>query len=83
MKTNQSIIPKRIPLRRAVTVITGEADPDNQQEIQKAIRRWHNRLANGSVPRSIFVKIGKELFLDIPAFELWIEQGANINNCGS
>jgi hypothetical protein len=61
-----------VPLRRMVTGITGEAAEDDQQQIQKAIRRWHNRLANGSVPRSLFVKIGRELFLKIDAWNRWI-----------
>jgi len=67
--------PKRIPLKRAVCIVTGEADPNDQQGIRKAVRKWHNRLQNGTVPRSIFVKIGRELFLDLALFEQWIADG--------
>ena len=69
--------PRRMPLRRAVCLVTGEAELDDQQAIQKAVRAWHNRLANGSVPRSIFVKIGKHLFLDVERFERWVSEGGS------
>lgn len=63
-----------MPLRRAVCSVTGEAAEGDDQGIRKAVRRWHNRLSNGSVPRSIFRKIGKELFLDLQAFETWLSK---------
>lgn len=66
-----------IRLRRFVVEVVGEADPTNQQDIQRSIRRWHNRLANGSVPRSIFKKIGKDLFVDLDLFEVWLAGGAS------
>ena len=69
--------PKRMPLKRAVCSVTGEADSNDDQGIRKAVRTWHNRIANGSVPRSIFVKIGRELFLKIDAFEQWVESGGS------
>jgi len=68
-----------MPLKRAVCFMTGEADPNDQQGIQKAVRAWHNRLSNGSVPRSIFVKIGKSLFLDAERFENWLKKGGSDN----
>ncbi len=65
--------PQIMPLRRFVVQITGEAEPQNQQEIQKAIRRYHNRLANGTIPRSLFRKIGKELFIVLEDFDQWLK----------
>ena len=62
-----------MPLRRAVVYITNEASIDDEQEIRRAIKGWHNKLSNGSVPRSIFRKIGKHLFMDIVAFEEWVK----------
>lgn len=75
------LTPKRrvMPLKHAVCYITFEADPHDQQSIQKAVRAWHNRLSNGTVPRSIFVKIGKSLFIDIFRFETWVGQGGSSN----
>jgi hypothetical protein len=62
-----------MPLRKVVTEVTNEADPDDQSGIRRAIRAWHNRLANGSVPRQLVAKIGRQLFLDLDAFNDWIE----------
>ena len=62
-----------MPLRRAVVYITNEASIDDEQEIRRAIKGWHNKLSNGSVPRSSFRKIGKHLFMDIVAFEEWVK----------
>ena len=73
MKQFTPATPTVMPLRRFVVQVTGEADPNSQQEIQKAIRRYHNRLANGSIPRSLFRKIGKELFIVLGAFEQWLK----------
>lgn len=60
------------PLDKFVVEVTGEAEPGNEEEIKKAVRRYHNRLANGSVPRSIFRKIGKQLFVHLPNFYIWV-----------
>ena len=65
---NRSTGPVLMPLRMFVVKITGEADAGDDQSIKKAVRRYHNRLANGSIPRSVFRKIGKELFVIIPLF---------------
>lgn len=63
-----------MPLRRVVCLITKEADEHDEQSIKKAIKGWHNKLANGSVPRRLFVKIGKQLFLNLNLFEQWIKK---------
>ena len=64
---------KLMPLHRVVILITGEADKDDPEGIKKAVKGWHNKLANGSVPRSMFKKIGKNLYLDIEAFQDWLD----------
>ena len=63
-----------MPLRRAVVVITNEADHDDDSGIKKAVRSWHNRLAGGSIPRAVVVKLGRELFVDLDAWERWMEE---------
>jgi len=75
-QTNPEV--RLIPLRRAVYSVTGEADENDDQAIRIAVRRWHNRLSNGSVLRSIFRKIGKDLFLDLSAFEDWINHSQGL-----
>jgi hypothetical protein len=67
---------KFMPLRRAVVEITQEAEPGNMQGIRRAIKSWHNRLAAGSIPRAVITKLGRELFLDLDAWENWLENGA-------
>ena len=62
-----------IILKRFVCEITHEADEEDTLGRQKAVKAWHNRLANGSVPRKIFKKIGKHLFVDLEAFKEWIQ----------
>jgi hypothetical protein len=61
-----------IPLRRAVVLITNEASADDNVAIRKAIKSWHNRLSTGSIPRSVVTKLGRELFLDLAAWEEWL-----------
>jgi hypothetical protein len=61
-----------IPLRRAVVLITNEASVGDDVGIRKAIKSWHNRLNNGSIPRSVITKLGRELFLDLDAWEEWL-----------
>ncbi len=71
MSNPQKIEPTLMPLRRFVVEITGDASENNQQEIQQAVRKYHNRLANGTIPRSIFRKIGKELYAHLENFHRW------------
>ena len=61
-----------MPLRRVVVEITNEAVPNDLQSSRKALKSWHNRLCNGSIPRSVVTKLGRELFLDIEAWEKWL-----------
>ena len=72
-----------MPLKRFVVDITNEAREDDQQGIQKAVRRYHNRLANGTVPRSLFKKIGKELFVELRKFDEWLAHGGSDNSTKS
>ncbi len=62
-----------IPLRRAVVLITNEASADDQQGIKKAVKSWHNKLSIGSIPRDVIKKLGRELFLDLDAWEEWLD----------
>lgn len=62
---------KMMPLRRVVTEITCESEKGDDSGIRRAIKSWHNRLANGSIPRNIIIKLGRELFLDLDAWEVW------------
>lgn len=63
-----------MPLRRAVVEVTHEAAPNDFEENRKAIRGWHNRLNNGSIPRDLVFKLGRQLFLDLEAWENWIRE---------
>ena len=65
---------KYMPLKRVVVEVTHEAHAGKHYEIRKAIRAWHNRLFNGSVPRDVVVKLGRELFLNIDAWESWMKK---------
>ncbi len=65
---------KLMPLKRAVVEITNEAEANNDLSIRKAVKAWHNRLATGSIPRHIVTKLGRELFLDLHAWDLWFEE---------
>ena len=68
---------KLMPLRRVVTEITCEAAEGDDLAIRKSIKSWHNRLANGSIPRNIVTKLGRELFLDWDAWDSWwVERNA-------
>ncbi len=71
MINSQKADPILMPLRRFVIEITGDAVESDQQDIQRAVRIYHNRLANGTVPRSIFRKIGKELYVHLEDFKRW------------
>lgn len=63
-----------MPLRRAVVEITGEAAANDDTAIRKAVKAWHNRLSNGSIPRTMIVKLGRKLFLDLHAWEDWCNE---------
>ena len=67
----------RMPLKRFVIDVTNEAVEGDKQSVSKALRSYHNRLANGSIPRSLFVRIGKQLFVDLEAFEVWASNGGS------
>ena len=65
---------KYMPLKRVVVEVTHEAHAGKHQEIRKAVRSWHNRLFNGSIPRDVVVKLGRELFLNIDAWDAWLQK---------
>jgi len=67
-------MPQLLPLKRFVVEITGEAHPDDPQGVQRAIKAWHNRLQTGSIPRSVVEKIGRSLFVDLAAWETWLDE---------
>ena len=66
-----------MPLRRVVVDLTNEALPSDETGIRKAVKSWHNRLSNGSIPRSVITKLGRELFLNLDAWEQWLEKQAD------
>jgi hypothetical protein len=69
------LMTKLVPLRKAVVQITNEATLNDDVSVRKAIKAWHNRLATGSIPRKVVKKLGRELFLDLDAWEeLWEER---------
>jgi len=66
-------MPNLMPLKRVVVEVTHEAQRDDNQEIRRAVRSWHNRLFGGTVPRKLVTRLGRELFLDLDAFEEWLK----------
>jgi hypothetical protein len=68
---------KLMPLRKMVVDVTHEASRGDDQEIRKAVRSWHNRLGSGSIPRKVVMKLGRELFVDLDEWELWLETRKN------
>jgi hypothetical protein len=60
------------PLKRFVVNNTGQAEPDDPVERRKAVKGWHNKLYQGSVPRTFIKKIGRELFVDLEAWEKFL-----------
>jgi len=60
-----------MPLKRAVVEITNEAVANDEAGIRRAVKSWHNRLATGSIPRFVIAKLGRELFLDLEAWDQW------------
>jgi hypothetical protein len=72
-----------MPLRRVVVEITHEAPPEDAARIRRCVRSWHNRLSNGTVPRSVITKLGRELYLNLDAWEKWLEEQADQSvKCG-
>ena len=63
-----------MPLRKVVVDITHEAAHSDPGSIRKAIKAWHNRLSNGTVPKTLVVKLGRQLYLDLNAWENWLEK---------
>ena len=67
------IMKQLMPLKRVVVEITHQAIAGDEQGIRKAIRSWHNSLAGGTIPRKVIAKLGRELFLDLAAWEHWLK----------
>jgi hypothetical protein len=63
-----------MPLRKVVVDLTHEAVRDDTDSIRKAIKAWHNRLSNGSVPKKLVMKLGRSLYLDLDAWENWLKE---------
>jgi hypothetical protein len=61
-----------MPLRRVVVEITHQAAEDDPVSVRKAIRKWHNALANGTIPRSLVKKFGRELYLRLDNWKVWV-----------
>ena len=68
-----------MPLKRFVVDITMQAKEENEQSIRKVVRSWHNRLANGSIPRKVVTKLGRELFVDLEAWSKWFEEHQRVS----
>lgn len=66
-----------MPLKRAVVEITNEAVANDETGIRRAVKSWHNRLATGSIPRFVVAKLGRELFLDLEAWDKWWDERAS------
>jgi hypothetical protein len=73
-------MPEIMPLRRAVVQITHQADEHDQEAIRKAVRKWHNALANGTIPRSLVKKFGRELYLRLDNWEAWVCEDEHKHN---
>ncbi len=72
-----------MPLRRAVIVLTHEAEPGDEDGIRRAVKAWHNRIQNGSIPRSLLRKLGRGLFLDLENWqEMLSEKNGRQSNLG-
>jgi hypothetical protein len=61
-----------MPLRTAVVEVTHEALGDDPEAVRRAVRSWHNRLACGSIPRSLVMRLGRDLFLDLGEWNRWV-----------
>lgn len=62
-----------MPLRRVVVELTNEASPHDFEGRKRAIRGWHNRLNNGSIPRHLVLRLGRQLFLDLNEWDNWVQ----------
>lgn len=62
------------PLKRFVVNNTGQAEPDDLVEQRKAVKGWHNKFYQGSVPRTFIKKLGKEFYVDLEAWEKWLSE---------
>ena len=63
-----------MPLRAVVVEITHEAIAGDDAGVRRAVKSWHNRLATGSIPRRLIAKLGRELFLDLDAWDSWWDE---------
>ena len=63
-----------MPLRRVVIEITNEADPNDPEGNRKAVKSWHNRLNTGGIPRRLVTKLGRQLYLNLDAWEEWLSE---------
>jgi hypothetical protein len=61
-----------MPLKKVVVDITHQADPKDPESIRRAIRKWHNSLASGTLPRCLVKKLGRELYLRLDIWEQWV-----------
>jgi hypothetical protein len=61
-----------MPLKKVVVNLTHQADPNDPKSIKAAIRSWHNGLASGTIPRRLVKKFGRELYLDLSAWQKWM-----------
>jgi hypothetical protein len=63
-----------MPLKRVVIEITNQASENDPISIRRAIRSWHNALANGTIPRCLVKKFGRELYLRLDKWEIWVSE---------
>jgi hypothetical protein len=63
-----------MPLKRVVIEITNQASENDPMSVKKAIKKWHNALSNGSIPRDLVKKFGRELYLRLDKWEAWISE---------
>ena len=75
-----------MPLKKVVVNITHQADPKDPESIRRAIRKWHNSLASGTLPRCLVKKFGRELYLRLDIWDQWVsdnkEESKNIKKIG-
>jgi hypothetical protein len=75
-----------MPLTKVVVNITHQADSENPESIRKAVKTWHNGFANGTLPRCLVKKFGRELYLRLDVWEQWVsgtlEESENIRSRG-
>lgn len=71
---------KIMPLSRAVIEVTNQASASDPLSVKKAVRKWHNALANGTIPRSLVKKFGRELYLRLDNWEAWVCEDEHKHN---